>query len=67
MACKSIERYFMYIGMGIVFIFMELYFIFTFYMELCLLISFFCLMAYQLFLCYLMPKPFSSKNSSGAI
>ena len=27
----------------------------------------FCLMAYQLFLGYLMPKPFSLKNSSGTI
>ena len=27
----------------------------------------FCLMAYQLFLGYLMPKPFSEKNSSGTI
>ena len=26
---------------------------------------FLCLMAYQLFLGYLMPKPFSQKNSSG--
>ena len=29
--------------------------------------SFFVLMAYQLFLGYLMPKPFSQKNSSGTI
>ena len=28
---------------------------------------FLCLMAYQLFLGYLMPKPFSKKNSSGTI
>ena len=28
---------------------------------------FLCLMAYQLFLGYLMPKPFSYKNSSGTI
>ena len=28
---------------------------------------FLCLMAYQLFLGYLMPKPLSLKNSSGAI
>ena len=28
---------------------------------------FLCLMAYQLFLSYLMPKPFSLKNSSGTI
>ena len=31
------------------------------------LVWFLCLMAYQLFLSYLMPKPFSSKNSSGTI
>ena len=29
--------------------------------------GFFVLMAYQLFLGYLMPKPFSEKNSSGTI
>ena len=29
--------------------------------------GFFVLMAYQLFLCYLMPKPFSSKNSNGTM
>ena len=28
---------------------------------------FLCLMAYQLFLGYLMPKPFSKKNRSGTI
>ena len=28
---------------------------------------FLCLMAYQLFFGYLMPKPFSKKNSSGTI
>ena len=28
---------------------------------------FLCLMAYQLFLGYLMPKPFSQKSSSGTI
>ena len=31
------------------------------------LVWFLCLMAYQLFLGYLMPKPFSYKNSSGTI
>ena len=31
------------------------------------LFGFSCLMTYQLFLGYLMPKPFSEKNSSGAI
>ena len=31
------------------------------------LVWFLCLMAYQLFLGYLMPKPFSKKNSSGTI
>ena len=29
--------------------------------------GFFVLMAYQLFVGYLMPKPFSQKNSSGTI
>ena len=31
------------------------------------LVWFLCLMAYPLFLGYLMPKPFSKKNSSGTI
>ena len=31
------------------------------------LVWFLCLMAYQLFVGYLMPKPFSQKNSSGTI
>ena len=31
------------------------------------LVWFLCLMAYQLFLGYLMSKPFSEKNSSGTI
>ena len=31
------------------------------------LVWFLCLMAYQLFVGYLMPKPFSLKNSSGTI
>ena len=31
------------------------------------MVWFLCLMAYQLFLGYLMPKPFSWKNSSGTI